>query len=106
MPRGGARPNSGGKRPGAGRKPAAPPSIGTAVDATPDAGSPLAFLLSVMNDKAADPRLRVRAAVAAAQYTHAKRGENTKREDVATKAKQAEGGRFSAAQPPRLVVNN
>jgi len=96
---------SGGKREGAGRKPGPPKSAGVSADAAP-ANDPLMFLLSVMNDPLADAVLRVRAAVTACQYTHAKKGEGGKKEAREEAAKAAAGGRFSTAAPPRLIVNN
>lgn len=66
---------------------------------------PLAFLIAVMNNAQAAPNLRVRAAIAAVQYKHSKRGEGGKREDAADKAKKAAGGRFGVRQgPPSLKV--
>jgi phage terminase small subunit len=72
----------------------------------PEGEDPLKFLLSVMNDPKAAAALRVRAAVAAVQYTHAKRGEGGKKDDRQAAAEKAARGRFSAGKPPRLVVNN
>lgn len=100
---GGARPNTGGARPGAGRKPK--PVEPLSVDVTDDT-TPLAFLLSVQNDAGADPQLRVRAAIAAAQYMHLKKGDGGIKDERADKAKQAASGKFGAAAPPKLVVNN
>ncbi len=49
--------------------------------------------------------LQVRAAIAAVQYTHTKRGDGGKKEEQADKAKKAaSGNRFAAAAPPRLVA--
>jgi phage terminase small subunit len=67
---------------------------------------PLEYMLKVMNDPKADPARRDRMAVAAAPFLHPKRGENTKREDADTRADLAASGKFSTAEPPRLVVNN
>lgn len=97
---GGPRPNSGGARPGAGRKPKPPPEV--TVDATNDA---LTFLLGVMNDAGAPIQQRVRAAVAAVQYTHAKKGEGGKKEARQDQAERV-ASKFAAAAPPKLVVNN
>lgn len=47
--------------------------------------------------------LQVRAAVAAVQYTHTKKGDGGKKDEQADKAKKASGGKFGAAAPPRLV---
>ena len=98
---GGPRPNSGGARPGAGRKPKPAPLL-----QLPPGQDPLAFLLGVMNDNTVDARLRVRAAVAAAQYVHPKRAEGGKKEAAARAAKESSAGRFAPKEPPKLVVNN
>jgi len=87
----------GGKRKGAGRKPQ-PLEV-------PAGEDPLKFLISVMNDAGADPQLRVRAAIAAAQYTHNKRGEGGKKEERQEAADKV-SGRFAPPASPKLVVNN
>jgi len=66
--------------------------------------SPLDFLLAVQNDPAADPRLRVRAAVAAAQYVHTRRHDGGKKEQRERDAKLAAKGRFSPSAPPLKLV--
>lgn len=67
------------------------------------AATPLEFLMGVMNDMAQDPRLRVRAAITAAQYQHSKVGEGGKKEQKAENAKTA-AARFGQAAPPRLAA--
>lgn len=96
---------SGGARVGAGRKPRAKKPEVQELDAI-DNQDPLDFLLSVQNNAAVAPALRVRAAIAAAQYVHIKRADGGKKEEQAGKAKVAGGGKFSTPTPPRLVVNN
>lgn len=98
---GGARPNSGGARPGAGRKPKEAPII-----EVPEGEDPKQFLLAVMNDNGEDARLRIDAAKALMPYMHQKVGEVGKKEERAEAAKKVGGGRFGAAQPPRLVASN
>lgn len=95
----GVKGRSGGVRPGSGRKPKdrGCPAPGE---------TPLAFLLAIMNDTTADPVLRVRAAVAAAQYVHPKRGEGGKKEEQGKKAAEAAAGGFSTPTSPKLVVSN
>lgn len=101
---GGARANSGGARPGAGRKPKAPEEKAT-IAATGDQ-TPLEFLLSVMRDNTIEDRLRIDAAKTAAQYCHLKKGDGGIKEEKAEKAKKAGSGKFGAAAPPKLIVNN
>lgn len=95
----GVKGRSGGARPGAGRKPA--PKLPLTVPAAP---TPLAFLLSVMNDPEADPALRVKAASTAAQYMHTRRQDGGKKDEQADKAKQAASGKFAAAPSPLKLV--
>jgi hypothetical protein len=93
---GGPRANSGGARPGAGRKPKEPEPTAER--------DPLQFLLDVMQGKVEASATQLRAAVAAVQYTHAKRGEGGKREEQADRAKKAATGKFAAAAPPLKLV--
>ena len=98
---GGARPNSGGARPGAGRKPKpAAPVVPVPVESAPDM---LTLLQDIALGRVEANALQVRAAVAAVQYTHAKKGEGGKKDERATKASEVARGRFAAAAPPRLV---
>ena len=91
---------SGGARAGAGRpkKPPAPKP-----PAPPAGDTPLDFLMGLMNDLKQDPKLRFRAAVAAAQYVHDKRHDGGKKPRQAEAAKKASTGRFGAGVPPKLV---
>jgi len=94
----------GGARPGAGRKPQ--PKEEKLTIASSGAQSPLAFLLSVMNDNEVEDRLRIDAAKAAAAYVHTKPGEVGKKDERQDAAKKAASGKFGASAPPKLVVNN
>jgi hypothetical protein len=47
--------------------------------------------------------VQVRAAIAAVQYTHTKKGDGGKGEEKADAAKKAGAGKFGASAPPRLV---
>ena len=49
--------------------------------------------------------IQVRAAIAAVQYTHAKKGEGGKKEARQDQAERV-ASKFAAAAPPKLVVNN
>ena len=102
MPRGGARPNTGGKREGAGRKPAVLPPLPAADGEV----TPLAFILSVMRDGAADPKMRLDAAKCAAQYMHLKKGDGGLKDERKAKAGKVIAGKFGASAPPKLVATN
>ena len=101
---GGPRKNAGGARPGAGRpkkeKPPPPPPIEIAER------DMLSLLQDVALGRVEATALQVRAAIAAVQYTHTKRGDGGKKEEAATLAEQAGKGRFAPKAPPKLIVNN
>jgi phage terminase small subunit len=99
------RSGSGGARPGAGRprKERPEPALTKVPEGSED--DPLAYLIAIMQDSNQDPRLRVRAAVAAAQYTHVKKGDGGKKDERADAAKRV-AGKFVPAVTPRLVVDN
>jgi phage terminase small subunit len=96
---GGPRPNSGGARPGAGRKakPPAPPVPLPQMDT-------LQMLQRVALGEVEATPLQVRAAIAAVQYTHTKKGDGGKKEEQADRAKQAGTGRFKASAPPLHLI--
>lgn len=101
---GGPRQNSGGARQGSGRKPKPkepqqPPQVVVSRD-------PLDFLLDVMQGTVVPTREQLRAAIAATQYKHPKKGDAGKKDDAAEAAKKAASGKFSAAAPPKLVASN
>ena len=95
---GGARPNTGGARPGAGRKPKVVAPV--VIEASPD---PQKFLLDLMNDPAADPRMRLDAAKALMPFIHGKPGTGKKDERQAA-AKKVSTGKFAPAAPPLRIV--
>lgn len=98
---GGPRKNAGGARPGAGRKPKEP------APPTPvDTRDPLSFLLDVMQGNVEANMTQVRAAIAAAQYVHVKKGDAGKKDEQADKAKKAAGGKFAPVAAPRLAAAN
>jgi phage terminase small subunit len=65
---------------------------------------PLEYLLSVMNDPKVPKSLRVRAAVAAAQYVHPKRDQGGKKESRIEDAAAVAKGKLAPASQPRLVA--
>lgn len=97
----GVKGRSGGARSGAGRK-ASPRPSAVVVPAETDM---LELLQRVALGQIEATAIQVRAAIAAVQYTHTKRGDGGKKEEAAGKAKQAASGRFGAAPPPRLVAS-
>ena len=90
----------GGFRVGAGRKPGKKPET-----AVVTAENPLDFLQQVMLGKIEVTSAQLRAAIAAAQYVHVKKGDSGRKEEVEKDAKKAAGGKFAPTAPPRLVVN-
>lgn len=64
----------------------------------------LQLLQAVALGKTEATTIQVRAAIAAVQYTHTKRGDGGKKEELADAAKKANVGRFTPAAPPRLVA--
>lgn len=128
---GGARANSGGKRAGAGRKPkaksAANPATPAPTPAVTETLEPqahggalkrttatpvevgdldmLQLLQSVALGRVNATNLQVRAAIAAVQYTHTKRHDGGKKDEMAEKARQAAAGRFGRRPPPLKLVN-
>lgn len=67
--------------------------------------TPLAYLLSVVNDLNADDGDRFKAAVAAAPYVHARASDvvKGKKEAAQEAAEKAATGRFAPRSGPRLV---
>ncbi|WP_416820246.1 hypothetical protein [Delftia tsuruhatensis] len=121
---GGPRANSGGARAGAGRKKAAPKESanGSAVQVELETQAqggalkrsrakaveiPERDMLTLLQDIAlgrVDATAgQIRAAIAAVQYTHTKKGDGGKKEEQAAAAKRV-ASRFSAATPPKLVA--
>lgn len=98
---GGARPNSGGKRDGAGRKPNPKPE-----PVVIQGSDMLEMLQGVALGLIDATPLQVRAAIAAVQYTHVKKGDGGKKEAKEKAASEAGRGKFAPASAPRLVVNN
>ncbi|MBL7090825.1 hypothetical protein [Acidovorax sp.] len=114
----GVKGRSGGARPGAGRKPKAviegrevqahggELKRQKAVPVPQEPTDMLTLLQNVALGLTDATSLQVRAAIAAVQYTHSKKGEGGKNKDAADRAKAAAGGKFGVRQGPRLVANN
>ena len=122
---GGPRPNSGGARANAGRKPKAPTdesanaAVETTLERQPRGGAlkrskavpvevepcdMLSLLQRIALGQVEASAGQIRAAIAAVQYTHVKKGDGGKKDEKADKAKQASAGKFAAAAPPRLAA--
>jgi phage terminase small subunit len=97
----GVKGKSGGHRPGAGRKPA--PKAPEPETVVTDQRDPLPWLLDVMQGLIEPTPAQLRAAVAAAQYVHAKK-EGGKKDEAADRAKTAGAGKFGAIAAPRLAA--
>ena len=101
----------GGRRPGAGRKPKprpVPVVIGPPVDAEPvpaNGRDTLKLLQDIAFGLIDATPIQVRAAIAAAQYTHTKRSDGGKKEGQLEAAKQA-ASKFARQSPPKLVAKN
>ena len=109
MPRGGARPGAGRKKGGTAAAVAATKPRAINRDAKAAGMTPLAYMLSVMNDREADETRRDRMAQAAAPYVHAKADDTAKgKKEQAQEAAQeiAASGKFAPRRAPKLVVNN
>jgi len=104
---GGARKNSGGARPGAGRKkkvlPVESPNAQPELEDGPVPEDMLELLQAVATGKVKASTIQVRAAIAAVQYTHTKKGDGGKKEEQAGKAKDA-GNKFAPTAAPRLAA--
>ena len=66
--------------------------------------TPLEYMLKVMRDPREDADRRLRCAIAAAPYCHARKGESNGKADKASRAKIAGGGRFAPLKPPLKLV--
>jgi phage terminase small subunit len=91
---------SGGARPGAGR-PKKPPEKNILIKGS----DMLKLLQDVALGRIDASALQVRAAIAAVQYTHTKKGDG-KKADKQDAAKVASVGKFAPAAPPKLVYSN
>lgn len=96
---GGPRKNAGGARPGAGRKPKPKPEIVPIPEC-----DMLKLLQDVALGRVEATSIQVRAAIAAVQYTHTKRGDGGKKEEAEDRAKKASVGKFGARPAPLKLV--
>lgn len=101
---GGARKGTGGARPGAGRKKKAPATESSKAPVQIDDCDMLKLLQDVALGRVQASTIQVRAAIAAVQYTHTKRGDGGKKEEVAGKAKTAGQGKFKPSPTPLKLV--
>lgn len=96
---GGSRKNTGGARPGAGRKPKAVPvekSANVPID-LPNSSNErdtLKLLQDIAFGRIEASNIQVRAAIAAVQYTHIKKGDGGKKEEKQAAAEKAATGKF------------
>ena len=67
---------------------------------------PKHFLMAAMNDGELDDKLRIDAAKALMPFVHGKIGDAGKKDQRQDAAKKVAGGKFAAAAPPKLIVNN
>ena len=88
----------------AGQRASPAPGPGAAAIEIPPTADPVEFLPKVMNEPAADLRLRIDAAKAMLPFKHKKLGEGGKKDLKADAAKTAGGGKFSPTAPPKLVA--
>ena len=100
----------GGYRPGAGRPKGSrnktrnetPADIQSA--AAYENMTPLEYMLKVMRDPREDADRRLRCAIAAAPYCHARKGESNSKTEKVNRAAIAGAGKFSSMKPPLKLV--
>lgn len=97
----------GGKRPGAGRKPAAPVfmvSVQAGEQKSPDdEPDSIRVMREIVKDSTIDVRVRLDAAKALAPYEMARKGEAGKKDERQQAAKKVSAGKFAPTEaPPRL----
>lgn len=74
------------------------------IPAPVDDADPIKFWNNMMNDVEADPKLRLQASIAKANFTMSKPGDAGKKEEKNKAAGKVAGGRFSPAKPPLSIV--
>lgn len=95
----GVKGRSGGARPGAGRK----PKVKLPVEPIAERDM-LTLLQDIALGRVEASTGQIRAAIAAVQYTHTKRGDGGKKDEAVDKAKRAAAGRFAAVAAPLKLV--
>ena len=111
-----AKSKRGGFRPGAGRKPKSDPSLddllgestsadeATTIGAVPTNATPLDFLEATFRNPLAADGVRLRAAIAAAQYRHKKMADGGIKDAAKEAAAKAAKGLFAPVSGPLKVV--
>ena len=111
-----AKSKRGGARPGAGRKPQKPADDGsdllgestgedqTTIGVVSEDATPLDFLKASYRNPLAPDGIRLRAAIAAAQYCHKKMADGGIKDAAKAAAKEAVGGKYAPTAPPLKVV--
>lgn len=117
---------SGGARPGAGRKPKSKSPVNQkavreTLESQPHGGAlkrsnaepvpiegsdTLKLLQDIAFGRVDASNIQVRAAIAAVQYTHTKKGDGGVKDGKQEAAKKAGAGKFAAPAPPKLVISN
>jgi len=101
----GVKGRSGGPRKGAGRKPKSKaPEVAQDAPEIHEAKDMLDMLQKIALGRINATPIQLRAAIAAVQYTHPKKGEGGKKEAKGKAAEAAGGGKFAPASGPRLVA--
>ena len=87
------------------KAPATPIPVDDAIE-IPSTADPVEFLTNVMNEPAADLRLRIDAAKAMLPFKHQKLGEGGKKDQKQVAARKAGAGKFGSSEPPKLAAAN
>ena len=103
---GGARKGTGGARAGAGRKKKAATTESANVPVLIEGEDTLKLLQDVAFGRVEATALQVRAAIAAVQYTHMKKGDGGVKDGKNAAAGRVSAGKFAPAVGPKLVVSN
>jgi phage terminase small subunit len=90
----------------AGAKALPAPGPGNDAIEIPPTDDPVEFLTKVMNEPAADLRLRMDAAKAMLPFKHQKLGEGGKKDQKQVAARKAGAGKFGSSEPPKLAAAN